>query len=324
MSETTPGAYDGPLESNVLPVGHCSLIFRFGTFDSNDDADLLPEQRIPKNATLTVVPNLDSPVMLPDGTVMVIRGTTFHSDTGEFDFWAIDGNRSNVNPSGWNWTATLKINGATQTTFTFSPDSTLPHALNIGTMIPFIEPESGIPYIRGETGPGIISVDSVEGDTYQLIFGLSDGTFLPPVSITSPDLVTQAAQDARDAAIDASNSAQDAWNQTVETADALKKLAAIVRIDSTRGVLFKSNQIATVLNVTIFRGDKVIEDVLDLQAEFGMGTHIEWQWQRMGENSFGTISSSDQRLSRGGFSLTVSPDDVDSKTVFRAVVNRSE
>lgn len=323
-SETeTPGAYSGPLPDNVLPVGRCTLTFRFGTFDTNEDTDALPEQRIPTNATLTLMPNLKSPVMLPDGTVMVIKGTTFHSDYGYFDFWAIDGHRANVNPTDWNWTATLKINGATQVVFTFSPDSRTPSPLNIGQMIPFVEPETGTPYLRGDAGPGVVSVESLIGDTYQLRFGLSDGTFLPPVNITSPDQVSFAAARAQASAEAADAAAEKAWQHTVEMSDELKKLAANVRIESTRGILFKSNQIATTLNVTVYRADKVISNILDLQAEYGNGTYIEWQWQRMNDSDFGVISSADPRITRGGFSLTISPDDVDSKTVFRATVNRS-
>lgn len=129
------GTYDGPVDQSVLPLGRCVVSFRLGTFDTEDDADAFPEERIPLGATLTITPNLRTPVILPDGTIMIVRGVTFRSNTGEFDFWAIDGKRSNVNPSGWDWSAILKIDGATQFKFNFSPDSTSAEPINLGTFL---------------------------------------------------------------------------------------------------------------------------------------------------------------------------------------------
>lgn len=101
----------------------------------------------------------------------------------------------------------------------------------------------------------------------------------------------------------------------------LDKTASIVRIDSSRGVLFKSNNIDTQLNVTVFRGDQMISDVTHLRQVYGVGAYVEWQWQRMDEETFGTISAADSRISNGGFTLTLTPDDVDTKTVFRCILN---
>ena len=165
------GVYGGVLPPDV-PAGRCTLSIRLGTFDTADDADDKPEQRIPTGATLTLTPNVSGPVILPDGTIMVIKGTTLTSDTGTFDFWAIDGMRSSVNPAGWNWKAVLKIDSATQVRFTFSPDSTSPTPLNLGTLIPVSNPQTGVATVVGR---GVASI-SVDPDTRHVLFVMSDDT----------------------------------------------------------------------------------------------------------------------------------------------------
>lgn len=94
------------------------------------------------------------------------------------------------------------------------------------------------------------------------------------------------------------------------------KDAAVLRIDSSRGNVFKNNAVATALTVRIFYGDKIIETKAQLDEAFGSGAYLEWSWQRLDEDRFGVISSSDSRISQNGFCLTISPDDVDVKTTF--------
>lgn len=93
--------------------------------------------------------------------------------------------------------------------------------------------------------------------------------------------------------------------------------AVTLRIDSSRGTVFKNNTVSTVLNVVIFKGGKTITDAATMRQEFGTAAHLEWQWQRIGETTFGTILSTDSRLSDEGFSLLLTPGDVDTKVVFR-------
>lgn len=93
--------------------------------------------------------------------------------------------------------------------------------------------------------------------------------------------------------------------------------AVTLRIDSSRGTVFKNNAVSTVLNVVIFKGGKTITDAAAMRQEFGTAAHLEWQWQRLGENAFGTILSTDERLSKEGFALLLAPGDVDTKVVFK-------
>lgn len=93
--------------------------------------------------------------------------------------------------------------------------------------------------------------------------------------------------------------------------------AVTLRIDSSRGTVFKNSEVSTVLNVVIFKGGKTITDAASMRAEFGNNAYLEWQWQRMGEATFGTILTTDSRLSNEGFALSLTPSDVDTKVVFK-------
>ena len=95
---------------------------------------------------------------------------------------------------------------------------------------------------------------------------------------------------------------------------------AVLRIDSSRGTVFKDNNVATVLTVSIHYGSTIIENITALRAAFGNSAHLQWEWLRMDEDRYGVISSSDSRLSNDGFSLTLGPQDVDTKVTFRCIL----
>lgn len=92
--------------------------------------------------------------------------------------------------------------------------------------------------------------------------------------------------------------------------------AVLLRIFPVGGDKFKNNTISSVLTVTVFVGSRQITDIDALWAEFGMTAYLEWHWKRKDDSDYGLISASDTRLSRGGFALTVSPNDVDETTDF--------
>ena len=93
--------------------------------------------------------------------------------------------------------------------------------------------------------------------------------------------------------------------------------AVLLRIDSSRGTVFKNNAVSTVLSVVIYYGSLRITSSAELAAAFGSGAYLQWEWQRMDEDRYGVISASDERLSDGGFSFKLSPEDVDVKVTFR-------
>ena len=123
---------------------------------------------------------------------------------------------------------------------------------------------------------------------------------------------------AKDAA-DAANAAKknvDELKEAAESGEFKGEDATTLRIDSSRGTVFKNSAVSTVLNAVIYKGSKRITDITALKEEFGNSAYLEWQWQRMGEETFGTIVSTDKRIGNDGFSFTLSPDDVDTKVVF--------
>ena len=92
--------------------------------------------------------------------------------------------------------------------------------------------------------------------------------------------------------------------------------ATTLRIDSSRGTVFKNNAVSTVLSAVIYRGGVRITDMNTLRSTFGSGAYLQWSWQRLDEERFGVISASDSRLINDGFSFVLSADDVDTKVTF--------
>lgn len=93
--------------------------------------------------------------------------------------------------------------------------------------------------------------------------------------------------------------------------------ATVLRIDSTRGTVFKNSAVSTTMTVAIYRGALRITDREALTAAFGPGAYLEWSWQRMEDSAFGLISASDSRIQNDGFSLVLTPADVDTKATFQ-------
>lgn len=117
--------------------------------------------------------------------------------------------------------------------------------------------------------------------------------------------------------------AEDAANKVDELKDKIEagnfagEDATVLRIDSSRGTVFKNNAVSTVLSAVIYHGATRIDNITSLRSEYGSGAHLEWLWQRMGEETFGTVLSTDPRIGNDGFTFTLSPEDVDTKVVFQ-------
>ena len=103
--------------------------------------------------------------------------------------------------------------------------------------------------------------------------------------------------------------------------DAIKDATpAVLRIDSSRGTVFKDNNVSTVLSVSVHYGKQIIENITALRTAFGASARLQWEWLRMDEDRYGIISADDTRLSDGGFRLTLGPSDVDVKVTFRCAL----
>lgn len=94
------------------------------------------------------------------------------------------------------------------------------------------------------------------------------------------------------------------------------EITTLLRIESSRGTVFKNDQVSTVLSAVIYHGTQRITDYETMKSVFGSGAYLQWKWQRLDEESYGIISASDTRFSDNGFKFTLSPEDVNTKVTF--------
>lgn len=92
--------------------------------------------------------------------------------------------------------------------------------------------------------------------------------------------------------------------------------ATVLRIDSSRGTVFKNNTVSTVLSAIVYHGGERITDITALRRNYGAGAYLQWSWQRLDDERFGVISAADSRITNNGFSFALSADDVDTKVTF--------
>lgn len=138
---------------------------------------------------------------------------------------------------------------------------------------------------------------------------------------TSDPVIVDAATALGPDMLEAQNYQDDIEDSLVDLFDLASNSATVLKIESTKGILFKRNDVSTQLNVSIFRAGQVITNLLDLWDVYGPGAYLEWQWMKDDEETFGTVVSNDPRISNGGFTFTLSPLDVDGKIVFRCILN---
>lgn len=93
--------------------------------------------------------------------------------------------------------------------------------------------------------------------------------------------------------------------------------AVVLRIDSSRGLVFKNDMFSTELRVTILYGTDEITTIAGLHSYFGDDSYLEWSWRKYEDDDWSLISVDDPRLSNNGFLLTVSPADVNEQIVFQ-------
>ena len=92
--------------------------------------------------------------------------------------------------------------------------------------------------------------------------------------------------------------------------------AVLLRIESSRGTVFKNDDITTVLSAVIYKGSERITNISQLHTAFGTGAYLQWSWQKLDDSSFGVISASDSMIGDDGFTLTISAENVDTKVTF--------
>ena len=114
-----------------------------------------------------------------------------------------------------------------------------------------------------------------------------------------------------------SSNVETVINDVKSDVDSLRdEISTLLRIESSRGTVFKNDMVDTVLSVVIYHGSKRITDSASMKSTFGSGAYLQWKWQRLDDDSFGIISSSDSRFGNDGFTFSLSPKDVDTKITF--------
>ncbi len=98
--------------------------------------------------------------------------------------------------------------------------------------------------------------------------------------------------------------------------DLRDEITTLLRIESSRGTVFKNDHVETVLSVVIYHGKKRITNSTELSETFGSGAYLQWKWQRLDDDSFGIIASADPRFGNDGFTFALKPEDVDTKVTF--------
>lgn len=91
--------------------------------------------------------------------------------------------------------------------------------------------------------------------------------------------------------------------------------ANILQIESSNGLIFKDGIETTNLNITIYRGTKVVSNYEQLTAQLGYTAYLRWSY--LTDTGYVEIPASDSRLSNNSFTLTLSTADVTEKTTFK-------
>ena len=148
-----------------------------------------------------------------------------------------------------------------------------------------------------------------DADNYIRYYKASDGTYKLEISADNISIKSGGSGE--------STSLDTAIEDIKSDVDSLRnEITTLLRIESSRGTVFKNDQVATVLSVVIYHGTKRITDSASMKSTFGSSAYLQWKWQRLDDSSFGIISSSDSRFGDDGFTFTLSPEDVDTKITF--------
>lgn len=119
-----------------------------------------------------------------------------------------------------------------------------------------------------------------------------------------------------------STTVEDAINDIKEEMSTIKdEVTTLLRIESSRGTVFKNDSVSTVLSAVIYRGSTIIRDMETLKSTMGSSAYLEWSWQHLNDETYGVISADDERIGNEGFTFTLSPDDVNTKVTFMCTLN---
>lgn len=82
--------------------------------------------------------------------------------------------------------------------------------------------------------------------------------------------------------------------------DVRDEITTFLSIESSKGTAFKNNSVSTILSVIIYHGKDRVEDPERMREVFGFSAYLQWYWQRLDDEVYGVISSTDSRLRNEG------------------------
>ena len=103
---------------------------------------------------------------------------------------------------------------------------------------------------------------------------------------------------------------------TEELEEIREEVTTFLQIESSKGTVFKNDQVDTLLSITIYRGSDRITDIKTLREKMGDNVYLQWKWKRLNDDNYGIISADDPRIGQNGFTFALSPQDVDTKVTF--------
>lgn len=103
---------------------------------------------------------------------------------------------------------------------------------------------------------------------------------------------------------------------TEELEEIREEVTTFLQIESSKGTVFKNDQVDTLLSITIYRGSDRITDIETLREKMGNNVYLQWKWKRLNDDDYGIISADDPRIGHNGFTFALSPQDVDTKVTF--------
>ena len=173
------------------------------------------------------------------------------------------------------------------------------------------------------------TVDAKVGDSVLITSTVNNG--LDTLTVTgvvgggdrTRDDVDTAVSDASQA-VDTAGKAADTANTAKQNADkaiAETKDLVTLRIDSSRGTVFKNSEVSTVLTVRCYKRGQELTTLTALRQAMSDSTaRIRWYVLREGDTDWVSLADSDPMLSNDGFTLTVTPNDVTVKCTFKAEI----
>lgn len=125
-------------------------------------------------------------------------------------------------------------------------------------------------------------------------------------------------------AVDTAGKAADTANTAKQNADkaiAETKDLVTLRIDSSRGTVFKNSEVSTVLTVRCYKRGAEITTREGLRDALGDQTaRVRWWVLREGDTDWVALADSDPIVGRDGFEVTLTPSDVNVKCTFKAEI----